>query len=422
MDQTLDSPVGAGGSPVGAGASGVLPVVDLHPAGAERAEIEVTFVLPCLNEANSLAGCIRAAQRCVEEGGLRAEVVVADNGSTDGSQEIARGLGARVVDVAEKGYGSALMGGIRAARGRYVIMGDSDMSYDFGEGMKFVAKLREGFELVMGNRFAGGISPGAMPPLHRYFGNPFLTMMGRILFRSPAGDFNCGLRAFSKEAFERLDCRTTGMEFASEMVIKGQLKRLRVTEVPIRLHKDQRGRAPHLRSFRDGWRNLRFMLVMSPRWTLLIPGCVLGLLGLVLTLLVALGPVNIAGVQLDLHTLVASSLMLVVGYQLCVTGAAMRLYALETELGPMPALLKRLHAVFSLERGCIAGVISTLAGLTLIGIPTVRWAASGLHGSLDSAVTLRLMILGGLLVAVGVQTVLMSFVMSMFSITYRRRI
>lgn len=420
MDHTLANPAGA--APTGTNVTGSLPVVDLHPAGAERAEIEVTFVLPCLNEANSLAGCIRAAQRCAADGGFQAEVVVADNGSTDGSQAIARGLGARVVDVAEKGYGSALMGGIRAARGRYVIMGDSDMSYDFGEGMKFVAKLREGSELVMGNRFAGGIMPGAMPPLHRYFGNPFLTIMGRILFRSPAGDFNCGLRAFSKEAFERLDCRTTGMEFASEMVIKSQLKRLRVSEVPIRLHKDQRGRAPHLRSFRDGWRNLRFMLVMSPRWTLLVPGCVLGLLGLVLTLVVAFGPVKIGGVQLDLHTLVASSLMLIVGYQLCVTGAAMRLYTLQTELGPMPALLRRLHAVFSLERGCIAGVISTLAGLALIGIPTVQWAASGLHGSLDSAVTLRLMILGGLLVALGVQTVLMSFVMSMFSITYRRRI
>jgi hypothetical protein len=396
--------------------------VDLHPPEARAYEYEVSFVMPCLNEANSLVGCIRAAQKCIRDNNLSAEIVIADNGSTDGSQDLARAAGARVVDVVEKGYGNALTGGIRAAKGRYIIMGDSDMSYDFGEGMKFVEKLRAGYELVMGNRFRGGIVPGAMPPLHRYFGNPFLSLLGKFFFGCPSGDFNCGLRAFTKEGFTRMDVRTTGMEFASEIVIKARLKQLRFAEVPITLHKDQRGRPPHLRSFRDGWRNLRFMMVMSPRWTLLVPGAVLSVLGLALLLAVAFGPVHVAGVQLDLHTLVAASMMLIVGYQFAVTGAAMRLYTLETELGPMPDLLKRLHAVFTLERGCIAGGVATLAGLGMLAVPTVEWARTGLTGTLDTPVTLRLMIIGATLVALGVQTLMMSFVMSMFSIKYRRKI
>jgi hypothetical protein len=397
-----------------------MPIVDVHPT--RSAGCEVSFVLPCLNEANSLEACIREARACVEANGLDAEIIVADNGSTDGSQEIARRAGARVVDVPEKGYGAALSGGIRASRGRYIIMGDSDMSYDFGEGMKFVSKLREGYDLVMGNRFWGGIEAGAMPPLHRYFGNPFLSMVGRVLFRSPARDFNCGLRAFSREAFDRMDVRTTGMEFAGELVIKAQTRGMRVTEVPIRLRKDQRGRRPHLRSFRDGWRNLRFMLVMSPRWVLMVPGMVLGLAGLVLMLAVAFGPVTVGGVRLDLHTLVAASLMVLTGYQAAVTGAAMRLFTMEAELGPTSGFLRGLHALFTLERGCVAGGAAALAGLVMIGIPTVQWARAGFQGALDSEVTLRLMIIGATLAALGVQTVLMSFVMSMFSIKYRRRI
>jgi hypothetical protein len=314
------------------------------------------------------------------------------------------------------------MGGIRASGGRYIIMGDSDMSYDFGEGMRFVERLRAGADLVMGNRFRGGIDEGAMPPLHRYFGNPFLSMLGRFLFGCPTGDFNCGLRAFTREAFERMDPRTSGMEFASELVIKARLKGLRIEEVPVSLHKDQRGRAPHLRSFRDGWRNLRFMLVMSPFWTLMAPGLALGVLGLLLTLLVAFGPLRVAGVQLDLHTLVAASLMVLVGFQLVVTAVAMRLYTLEAELGPTPGVLRRFQAAFTLERGCVAGGLIALAGAVMIGVPTVQWFASGLHGAMESGVTMRLMLVGATLAALGVQTVLMSFVMSMFSIKYRRRI
>lgn len=402
--------------------SPTMPIVDTHPMGSELGECEVTFLMPCLNEANSLAGCIKAAQACITQNNLSAEVVIADNGSTDGSQEIARSLGARVVDIKVKGYGSALAGGIVAARGKYVIMGDSDMSYDFGEGMKFVTRLREGADIVMGNRFQGGIDPGAMPPLHRYLGNPVLSFIGKFLFGCPVGDFHCGLRAFSKEAFQRMDIRTLGMEFASELVIKSQLKGMKFAEVPITLHKDQRGRPPHLRSWRDGWRHLRFMLVMSPRWTLLVPGLTLAVLGLVLMALVAAGPVTISGVGLDLHTLVAASLMLVVGYQFAVTAAAMRLYTLAEEVGPVPEVLEKAHGIFTLERGLIAGGLGLLAGLLLLGVPTVQWARGGLGPIHDPSVTLRYMIIGSTLVALGAQTVLMSFVMSMFSIKYRRKI
>ena len=409
-------------TPVATRAATAMPIVDTHPMGAELAEYELSFVMPCLNEANSLAGCIRAAQECAAKHGLAAEVIVADNGSTDGSQKIATDLGARVVDIKVKGYGSALTGGITAARGKYIIMGDSDMSYDFGEGMKFVEKLRAGADIVMGNRFQGGIDPGAMPPLHKYFGNPFLSFVWKFLFGCPVGDFNCGLRAFSKEAFQRMDVRTPGMEFAGELVIKSQLKGLKFAEVPIKLHKDQRGRPPHLKSFRDGWRNLRFMLTMSPRWTLLIPGLTLALIGLILMAVVATGPVKISGVQLDLHTLVAASLMLVLGYQFAVTAAAMRRYTMAEEVGPVPELLEKAYGIFTLERGVVAGVLGVLAGVLLVGVPTVQWARSGFVGELHNQVTLRYMIIGSTLVALGAQTVLMSFVMSMFSIKYRRKI
>lgn len=403
-------------------ARGSLPVVDLNPPEVERPEFEVTFLMPCLNEANSISGCIKAAQDCINRNKLSAEVVIADNGSTDGSQEIARKLGARVVDVKAKGYGNALMGGISAAKSKYVIMGDSDMSYDFGEGMKFVERLRAGDEFVMGNRFKGGIMPGAMPPLHKYFGNPFLSFLGKFLFGCPVGDFNCGLRGFSREAFRRMDVRTPGMEFACETVIKAKLKGVKFGEVPITLHKDQRGRPPHMRSWRDGWRNLRFMLTMSPRWTLLIPGITLGTFGLILTLATAFGPVHVGNVQLDLHTLVAGSLMLVLGYQFAVTAAAMRRYTLAEEVGPSPELLEKVYSIYTLERGVISGVLLGLAGLVLLAIPTVQWLRAGMQGPLDTAVTLRLMILGSTVVALGMQTVLMSFVMSMFSIKYRRTI
>jgi glycosyltransferase involved in cell wall biosynthesis len=378
-------------------------------------EVEVSFVMPCLNEARTLEACIRAARKCIDSNGLAGEVVVADNGSTDGSQELARRCGARVVDIAQKGYGHALIGGINAAHGRFVVMGDSDQSYDFAEAMPMIALLRSGSDLVMGNRFKGRIMPGAMPFKHKYLGNPVLSRIGRVVFGVPVGDFHCGLRAFSKAAYEKMDVRTTGMEFASELVIKAKIKGMKISEVPVTLHKDGRDRPPHLRSWRDGWRHLRFMLSLSPRWTLFIPGAVLAGLGVVLGVLVATGPLNVGSVRLDIHTLVAAGLMLIVGYQAMVAGAAMRIFTLTEEIGPPSEFLQRAFRVFTLERGVVAGVLMCIAGAAFTAIPVWMWLRSGL-GDLNTATTLRPMIIGSILLAMGVETVLMSFVLSMMGI------
>lgn len=376
--------------------------------------------MPCLNEALTIARCVRAARECLERHGIAGEIVVADNGSTDGSQDLARAEGARVVDIRDKGYGHALMGGIRAARGRFIIMGDSDLSYDFGEGHKFVERLRAGDELVMGTRFgAGRIMPGAMPLKHRYLGNPVLSFIGRLLFRCPVRDFHCGLRAFTKDAYERLDVRTTGMEFASELVIKATLRGVRISEVPITLHPDGRDRPPHLRSWRDGWRHLRFMLCLSPRWTLFLPGLALLALGLPLAALTAPGPVRLLGVTLDVNTLLAACLFVLVGYLWVTTAVAMRIFGLVGEIGPPSERLQRLFRVFTLERGLFAGAAAALAGTALIAWMALEWALGG-FGDTDLARTLRPMIVGSTLVALGVQTVLMSFVYSMLGIRVRR--
>ncbi len=385
-------------------------IIDLHARDAEA--LEVSFVMPCLNEARTLEACIRAAQRCLTQHGLAGEVVIADNGSTDGSQEIARRCGGRVVDVAAKGYGHALKGGIAAARGRIIVMGDADDSYDFGEAWPMIERLRAGDDLVMGNRFKGRIMPGAMPFKHRYLGNPVLSRLGRIVFRVPVGDFHCGLRAFTRAAYDQLDVRTTGMEFASELVIKAQTRGMRLSEVPITLRKDGRGRPPHLRSWRDGWRHLRFMLTLSPRWTLFIPGAALTAIGLLLGGLVATGPLVLGGVRLDIHTLIAAALMVIVGYQAMFAGAAMRLFALQAQIGPPSGFLQRSARYFSLERGVIAGALVTLAGVACIAVPTLIWVRHG-FGDLNPEQTLRPMIVGSVLIALGVETVLMSFVLSM---------
>ena len=266
--------------------------------------LDVSVVIPCLNEANSLAFCIDKATAAFRTAGLRGEVVVADNGSTDGSIAIAEEHGARVVPVSERGYGAALRAGIASAHGEFIIMGDADDSYDFTEVPNFVAKLREGYDLVMGNRFSGGIKPGAMPPLHKYFGNPGLTFLLNTLFRSGVGDVYCGLRGFTRALAERLDVRSTGMEFALEMVIKAVQMKARVAEIPIILWPDKRGRAPHLRSFRDGWRSLRFMLLYAPNWLFLLPGASLGALGLAMVFWLLPGPRQVGGIHLDIHTMI----------------------------------------------------------------------------------------------------------------------
>jgi len=397
----------------------VASQADRSAPETSTSEIEVSFVLPCLDEAETLEACIGAARRCIERNGLRAEIVVADNGSRDGSPEIAQRCGARVVPVVERGYGAALMAGFEAARGRFLVMGDADLSYDFEEAMALVERLREGADLVMGSRFRGRIVPGAMPWSHRWIGNPILSWLGRRLFRAPVSDFHCGLRALSRKAYMDMGLRTTGMEFASELVVKAAVRNMRIEEVPITLRPDGRSRPPHLRRWRDGWRHLRFLLTLSPRWTLFVPGLALLLLGALLMLLVGFAPLPIGDATLDVHTMIAGSLLVLVGYGAVTTAVAMRIYALTEELGPPAVWLERSFRLFTLEGGLLGGLALTLVGLVPISVLALRWVRSD-FGPLDLSETLRPMIAGATLVAVGIQTVLVSFVYSMLGIRRRR--
>src|SRR5271169_5433675 len=289
-------------------------------------ELLVTILMPCLNEAETLAYCVRQAVAALRDNNIAGEVVVADNGSTDGSQQIATDEGARVVPVPVRGYGAALLAGIEAARGQYVLMADADASYDFGQLPRFLTKLEAGNDLVMGNRFSGEIKPGAMPPLHRYLGNPVLSYIGRLFFKIPARDFHCGIRAFRRDAILGLNLRTTGMEFASEMVVKSSLGNLRLAEVPATLAPDGRSRPPHLRTWRDGWRHLRFLLLFSPRWLFFIPGIVMIVLGLIIGGATATGPITIGGVTFDVDTMVAAGALVVIGFQSVLLWLFTRIY------------------------------------------------------------------------------------------------
>lgn len=339
------------------------------------AEVELTILMPCLNEAETLGTCVRKAMDYLARSGVAGEVLVADNGSTDGSQAIAESLGARVVAVPERGYGAALIAGIAAARGRYVIMGDSDDSYDFTGLDPFVTKLREGYELVMGNRFQGGIKPGAMPPLHRYLGNPVLSTIGRVFFGSPVGDFHCGLRGFSREAMRRLELRAPGMEFASEMVVKATVQGLRITEVPTTLSPDGRSRPPHLRSWRDGWRHLRFLLVFCPRWLFLYPGAGLFLAGLVAMLALLPGPLRLGGLTFDVHTLLYASGAMVMGFQAVQFWAFARIYGAQQGVVPEEKRLTALLSRFGLEPALITAGLLVVLGLGLGVSAVVIWGA-----------------------------------------------
>lgn len=380
--------------------------------------MEVTILMPCLNEAETLADCIAAAQRGLANAGVEGEILIADNGSTDGSQDIARVLGARVVDVPEKGYGNALRTGMEAAYGRFLIMGDSDRSYDFAAIKPFVEKLRAGADLVMGCRMprgGGKIIPGAMPWKHRWIGNPALTFIGRLLFRCPAHDFHCGLRALSKEAFLKLDLRTTGMEFASEMVIKASLRGLRIEEVPITLHKDGRSRPPHLRSWRDGWRHLRFMLLFSPRWLLLYPGLLMLLAGGGFFSRLMIGPIAVKGVNFDLNTLEIASLLVQFGYQMVLLAGFVRIFAYTRGFLPPNHILSRAFSFFTLEKGLLSGLAILLAGLGLISLTLLDWATAG-FGNLDPLANTRPVIAGRTLVSLGLQTLIFSLVFSYLGI------
>lgn len=370
--------------------------------------MELTILMPCLDEAETLEVCIKKGRGFLDSFGIDGEVLIADNGSTDGSQEIATANGARVIHVDQPGYGAALLGGIKAARGRYVIMGDADDSYDFSRLQGFVEKLREGYQLVMGNRFAGGIAPGAMPKLHRYLGNPVLSFVGRLFFRSPVRDFHCGLRGFERDAILALDLVTPGMEFASEMVVKATLHRLKMTEVATTLSPDGRGRAPHLRSWRDGWRHLRFLLIFSPRWLFLYPGLTLLLLGLSGLLVLWPGPVEIAGVVLDIHTMLFASLAVIIGNQTIQLGLFSRLYGTRAGLLPEDPTLNRLFEFTTLERGLVVGVLLIIAGLIGSITAVLNWGQTE-FGTLDPQSGMRLAIPSATALALGVQMTFGSF-------------
>jgi glycosyltransferase involved in cell wall biosynthesis len=377
--------------------------------------VEVSIIMPCLNEAETLAKCIAHAQGAVAKGGFSAEIIVADNGSTDGSQHIAGELGARVVDVSRKGYGSALIGGIDAARGRFVVMGDADDSYDFEAIGSLIDKLREGYDLVVGNRFLGGILPGAMPWSHRWVGNPVLTLISRVFFHAPVGDTHCGLRGFTKDAYDRMHLRATGMEFASEMVIKASLKGMRITEVAVALRPDGRSRPPHLRTWRDGWRHLRFMLLFSPRWLFLYPGLALFAVGVGLSALLVPGPLRIGSVRLDIHTLLVAGFLALLGYQLVLFAVFTKIFAIRAGFHPPHPALERLSRYVTLEVGLGAGVLMVLVGVIALVLAVASWGAVG-FGNLDPSLTMREVIPAVVLLALGTQTVFASFFISILSI------
>ena len=371
----------------------------------------VSVVMPCLNEHETVGICIKKAQQTMQTLGIDGEVIVADNGSTDGSQEIARSMGARLVEETEKGYGNAYRAGIKAAKGEYIIIGDSDDSYDFTDIGRFVEKLQEGYDLVMGARFKGKIEKGAMPWLHLYVGNPVLTRILNTFFHSGISDAHCGMRAFTKKAYKKMALQTAGMEFASEMVIKAAMLRLKITEIPITLHPDGRSGAPHLRSFRDGWRHLRFMLLHSPSYLYLWPGAVLFFIGMVGSLFLVFLPIKVGGRIVDMHIMVLSSLMAILGYQIILLGVYARIYAVTQKFIPQGQFLNKMFKIFNLERGLAVGFAIVILGLGLGLMTFFHWLHS--HGQFGEV---RSALLSSTLVIIGTQTIFSSFFLSMLGI------
>ncbi len=397
-----------------------LRMTDAAGSATVEPTLELTILMPCLNEAETLARCIRKARAAIARLQLQAEVVVADNGSTDGSQAIAVAEGARVVDVPVRGYGAALYYGTLGARGRYVIMGDADDSYDFSRIDPFVEELRKGCDLVMGNRFRGGIRPGAMPWKNRYLGNPVLSTIGKVFFKSPVDDFHCGMRGYSRAAFGRMQLQTTGMEYASEMVIKATLLRMNIVEVPTTLDKDGRSRPPHLRPWRDGWRHLRFMLLYSPRWLFLYPGILLALVGAGLGALLLPGPYPLTEtVVLDVHTLLVAFACVQLGFQAILFAFCARIYALQEGLLPADPTLERAFQFFKLETGLLVGVLLLLLGVGAIAYTLYQWYGVG-FGALDVQTNLRRAIPGVTAICLGMQIILFSFLLSFIGLRRRR--
>lgn len=381
--------------------------------------VELTVLMPCLNESRTLAACIDKAQAYLQRAGVHGEVLIADNGSTDDSVEIALAHGAQVLHVRQRGYGAALMAGIRAARGRFVIMGDSDDSYDFSRLQAFVDAMRQGHQLVMGNRFAGGIAPGAMPPLHRYLGNPVLSFVGRLFYRSPIRDFHCGLRGFERAAVLRLELNATGMEFASEMIVKATLGGLRVTEVPTTLQPDGRDRPPHLRSWRDGWRHLRFLLVHAPAWLFMFPGLALLALGVGFGVPLAMGPLPMGRFTLDIHTLLYAAVTACVGLQMLLFAGLSSGHAVQIGVLPrMPAGLAWMRTV-SLERGLLAGLALMLGGAALAAGTIWMWSGADFQ-AVDPARLMRVAIPAAALVLAGTQVATTAFLMEYIRLAPRK--
>lgn len=381
-------------------------------------EVEVSIVMPCLNEAETIGRCIAKAADWLSRRGVAGEIVVGDNGSTDGSIDLARRLGARVVHVARRGYGAALDGAIRVAHGRFVIMGDSDDSYDFASLDPFLERLREGWELVMGNRFAGGIKPGAMPWKNRYVGNPLLSWVGRTLFGIAQRDFHCGIRGFTREGYERLHLATSGMEFASEMVIKARYHGLRITEVPTVLWPDGRSRPPHLRPWRDGWRHLRFMLLFAPRWLFFYPGFLLAATGLLAGGALLAGPLRLGMIALDIHALLFAGLALVIGFQSMTFGILGKVIAIRIGAHPVTSRSLAFERYVSVEALSGLGLVLVGAGVTLLGVVIVAWWREG-FGPLDPSRTMRIALPGATLAVLGMQTILAGLLLGVARIPTR---
>ena len=380
-------------------------------------QYELTILMPCLNEAETLETCIHKAQTFLKENNVNGEVLIADNGSTDGSQDIARRNGARVVDVPTKGYGAALIGGCNAALGKYVIMGDSDDSYDFLNLMPFLEKLREGYDLVMGNRFKGGIEKGAMPFSHRYIGNPVLSFIGRLFYPSKIGDFHCGLRGYNTERMRSIDLRTTGMEYASEMVVKSTLNNFQITEVPTTLKKDGRSHAPHLSTMKDGWRHLKFLLMHSPKWLFLYPGIFLSVLGIVLMGILIAGPLTIGKVTFDFQTLLYSSAMLLLGVNMMLFSAYTNTYAQTTGFIPTKER-KRSKRFFTVEKGIIFGILLFVLGIVASIISVNVWSKSS-FGALNATETMRIIIPAFTCIVLGAQLIFASFFIGILQIKHK---
>ena len=381
--------------------------------------LDLSIVMPCLNEVGTIEKCISKAQQSLRELQLKGEIIVADNGSTDGSTEIATKSGARLTHVDGKGYGNALRGGIEAAQGKWIIMGDADDSYDFGQIAPFVGKLKDGYELVMGCRLpkgGGKIVEGAMPWKHRWIGNPALSGIGRLFFKSSVTDFHCGMRAFTREAYQQMGLRTTGMEFASEMVIKATLNGMRIAEVPITLHKDGRSRPPHLRSWRDGWRHLRFMLLYSPTSLFLVPGVLLFFVGVVFGARLQMGPWKVGPFGFDTNTMLVCSMLQVVGLQIFFFGMFARIFAVSEGILPdNTGLLRKLYKHFTLERGLVFGLAIFLVGMIQLVQAVLYWKAA-YFGSISYPESLRQVIPAVTLIMMGVQVIFSSFFLSILDI------